>query len=466
MRRVAGPDAAFLYGERPEWHFHVSAVVIVDPEGNDRFSIDEIKRVLAGRLHLVPQFRWKLLEAPLRLDQPIWADDPDFDLDDHLHRVALPAPADDRALGELVGKLVSFKLDRHRPLWEMWLIEGLAGGRVAMLTKIHHAIIDGESGAELATLLFDLESDPEPGPEPPPWEPEPPPSDLERFASGALQAALWPLKVGRFAGQTLQQGVTMIRHARGDEPPAQPFQAPRTSLNGRLTPSRVFASAPVSLDRAKQVKNAFGVKLNDVILAISAGALRGYLVARDELPDDPLVAQIPVSIRSEDPDHVGTKVAAMFSSLATHVADPVARLRAIHTATQSAKEMREAMSAQRIINLTDTTPPALISLAARMWTLAGLDGRTPPVFNLIISNVPGPAFDLYMAGGRVDAMFPMGPLLYGSGVNFTIVSNATRLDFGLLACPDLVPDPWEIAAGIEPALDELVDAATASSPPS
>ncbi len=458
MRRVAGPDAAFLYGERPEWHFHVSAVVIVEPPAPDRFSIDEVRQVLASRLHLVPQFRWKLLEGPLGLDTPIWVDDPGFDIDNHLHRVALPAPGDERALGDLVGTLVGFKLDRARPLWEMWLIEGLQHGRVALLSKIHHAIIDGESGAELATLLFDLEPDPEPTPDPPPWTPEPPPSDLERLAASATRAALWPLKVGRFATQTAQQAATMLRFARRKDPPAQPFQAPRTSLNGHLTPSRTFASAPVSLQAAKQVKDAFGVKLNDVVLAISATALRGYLLDRDELPDAPLVAQIPVSVRSGDTDHVGTKVAAMFSSLATDVADPVERLHAIHAATRSAKEMREAMSAQHIINLTETTPPALIALAARMWTEAGLDGRTPPIFNLIISNVPGPPFDLYMAGARVEAMFPMGPLLYGSGINFTIVSNATRLDFGLMACPDLVPDAWDIATRIPPALDELTHA--------
>ncbi len=458
MRRVAGPDAAFLYGERPEWHFHVSAVVIVEPSDPGGFSLDEVRPVLASRIHLVPQFRWKLLEGPLRLDQPIWVDDPGFDIDNHLHRVALPAPGDERALGELVGTLVGFKVDRSRPLWEMWLIEGLEGGRVALLSKIHHAIIDGESGAELATLLFDLEPDPEPVPEPPPWTPEPPPSDLERLASTATRAALWPLKLGSLAAQAAQQAVTMLRFSRSEKPPAQPFQAPRTSLNGHLTPRRSFASAAVPLGVAKGVKDAFGVKLNDVILAISATALRGYLLDRDELPGAPLVAQVPVSIRGGDTEHVGTRVAAMFASLATDVADPAERLRAIHAGTQSAKEMREAMSAQHIIHLTDTTPPALISLAARMWTAAGLDGRTPPVFNLIISNVPGPPFDLYMAGARVEAMFPMGPLLYGSGINFTIVSTATRLDFGLMACPDLVPDPWDIADRIRPALDELVTA--------
>ncbi|MEZ5243764.1 MAG: wax ester/triacylglycerol synthase family O-acyltransferase [Acidimicrobiales bacterium] len=457
-RQVPGPDAAFLYGERPEWHFHVSALTILDPAASDRFSFDEVVAQLQRRLHLSPQFRWKLLESPLhmRLERPVWIDDPDFDIANHVHRVAAPHPGDRRAVGELVGQLVSYKLDRSRPLWEMWLIEGLEDGRVALLAKIHHAIIDGQSGSELATLLYDLEPDPPPDDEPPPYEPEPAPSFAERIAMATGHAVVWPIRAGRFSRQVLRQGITVGRHALGGDPPAQPLQAPRTVLNGRLTSDRSFASAAVRLDDAKRVKDAFGVKLNDVVLAISAGALRGYLDARSALPDKPLIAQVPVSLRAEADEHIGTKVAALFCSLATDIDDPGERLRAIHASTISAKEMRRDLDADHRINWTDTLPPAAIALAARSWSAAGLDARTPPVFNLIISNVPGPPFDLFLAGARVDAMYPMGPLLYGSGVNFTVVSDADELHFGLMSCPALVPDPWAIADRLPAALDELL----------
>lgn len=464
VRQVAGPDAAFLYGERPEWHFHVSALMLLDPSTSDRFSYDEVVRSLEHRVHRAPQFRWKLLEAPLRLrlDRPIWIDDPDFDVRRHVHRVAVPAPADEHALGELVGRLCSFKIDRTRPLWEIWVIEGLADGRVGLLAKIHHSIIDGQSGAELATLLYDFEPNPAPDPEPPPYEPEPAPDLTQRLALGATNAATWPLRASRFGRQLVRQGVTMGRHALGDDSPAQALQAPRTPFNGKLTPDRAFANAAVSLHAAKEVKNAFGVKLNDVLLAISSTALRDQLVELDALPDSSLVAQVPVSLRDDaNKDTVGTKVANMFCSLATDEADPAERLRAIHRSAVSGKQMREDLTSHHEVNFTDTTAPALIALAARGWSLAGLDARTPPIFNLIISNVAGPPFELYLAGARIDAMYPMGPLLYGSGVNFTIVSNADRLDFGIMACPNLVPDPWAIADRIGPALDELTEAAAA-----
>ena len=464
IRQLEGPDAAFLYGERPEWHFHVSALLILDPSTSERFSVEEVVAQLGRRIHLVPQFRWKLVEGPLRmrLERPIWVDDADFAIEQHVSRVALPDPGDDRALGELVGRLVSIKLDRSRPLWEMWIIEGLAEDQVALLLKVHHSLIDGQSGSEMATLLFDVEPDPEPDPDPPPFEPEPPPPLVARLTRASLNAAGWPLKASRFSLQLIRQGVATGRHLLQPDAPVQPFQAPRTPLNGRLTSERAFTTAHVSLADAKRVRRAFGVKLNDVVLAVCATALRDYLLDHGGLPDAPLVAQVPVSIRDAEAaggqTPVGTRVAAMFCSLATDVEDPVHRLRAIHRSSTSGKALRQELTDAHEVNLTDTTPPAAIAIAARTWSLAGLDARTPPIFNLIISNVAGPPFELYVAGARIDAMYPMGPLLYGSGVNFTVVSNADRLDFGLMSCPALVPDAQAIADRIPGALATLVDA--------
>lgn len=460
MQRVAGPDATFLSAERPEWHFHVSALLILDAASSERFSLDSVRQSLANRLHRMPQFRWKLGGDPLGgLGRPMWIDDPNFDLDRHLHHVALPGAGDRHELGELVGTLVSSKLNRSRPLWEMWLIEGLARGRSALLAKVHHSIIDGESGAELVTLLCDMEADPPPDPPPPAWVPEPPPSQEERWRMAAGDVAEWPVRVAKLGRQLVQQGTTYVSHTRGADRPPHPFEAPKTSFNGRLTPDRAFASAALDLDRAKAVKGAADVKLNDVVLAVTGGAMRSYLAESGELPEKPLVAQVPVSIRGDEPtDHVGTKVSMMFTSIATDIADPAERLRSIHRTTAMAKQVRSALTGQRRINLTDTLPSGLISVAARTWTAAGLDTAVPPVFNLIVSNVPGPPFDLYLAGARIESMYPMGPLLFGSGLNVTVVSNAERLDVGLLSCPDLLPDAWQIADRMQPSLDELADA--------
>lgn len=465
MRRMGGLDAAFLYGETPSWHMHVSAVQLADPStAPGGFSFDRLKELVVARLPQVPQFRWRLVEAPLGLGRPGWVEERDFDPDYHIRRIGCPAPGGRHELGELVGDLVSYKLDRRKPLWEMWVIEGLEDDRVAILTKVHHAIIDGVSGADLATVLMDMQ----PEPAVPPadasvdsLEHERMPGGVELLARGVVHTMFTPWRAMRYAGQLAGSALTFAGFMRRDDAPKIPFQAPRTSLNAAITPHRRFANSTVPLASVKQVKDAFGMKLNDVVLALCAGALRNYLESLGELPDAPLIAQVPVSQRTDaDRGEVGNKVAAMFASLATHIEDPGERLREIHDSTQSAKEMQQALAAKRIMGLTDTTPPGLISLAARTYTAMGLDGRTPPIFNVIISNVPGPPFPLYIGGARLISMAPMGPLLYGGGLNITVLSYMDRLDFGFLSCREAVPDPWLIADGIPLALEELEKAAS------
>jgi diacylglycerol O-acyltransferase / wax synthase len=466
MQRVSGPDAAFLYGETRSWHMHVSSVLIADPSTAPQgFSIERLKENTAKRIEQVPQFRWRVVEVPLGIDNPVFVEDPNFDIDYHVRHIAVPKPGGPRQLADLVGDLASYKLDRSRPLWEFWLIEGLEDGQVAVLAKVHHAIIDGVSGADLATVLLDLEPDPPDPPTPLPVDRgERIPSGAELLARGALSNVVMPWRTAQFSAQ-LRQGRTLLRFRSRARPPAQPFQAPRTSLNGRISPNRRFAFTTLSLATMKAVKNAFGVKLNDVVLAVCAGALRRYLQDHDELPETPLIAQVPVSTRTEETKRdVGMQVAAMFAPLGTDIEDPVERLQAIHEGTQGAKEMQQAMAADKIMNLTDTMSPGLVGLAARMYTAARLEDRTPPVFNLIISNVPGPPFDLYMAGARITGIYPMGPLLYGSGLNITVMSNATGVDFGLLTCREVVPDPWVIADALAEALDELARAADLPEP--
>ncbi len=464
MKRMSGVDAAFLYGETPAWHMHVSAVLLTDPsETPGGFSADRFEQRIASRLHLVPQFRWKLVEVPLGLDRPLWAEDPNFDIGYHVRHIGVPPPGGPEQLGNLIGDLVGYKLNRNIPLWEMWVIDGLADGKVAILAKVHHSIIDGVSGSELATVLFDLEPDPDdPDEDPPPRVLDSVPSSAELVARGMGRMLTSPYRFARFTDQTVRQGLSFIGFQRRAKPPSIPFQAPRTPFNAELTPHRRFAYTSVSLDEVREIKDAFGVKLNDVVLALCAGTLRRYLEKHDELPTTPLIAQVPISLRTEaDAGEVGTKVGAMFASLATDIDDPVARLGAIHESTQSAKEMQQALAADKIMGLTELASPGLISLAARMYTSAGLSSLTPPIMNLIISNVPGPPFPIYTAGARVESLYTMGPLLYGTGINITVFSYDGSIDFGFMVCRELVDDPWSLPEGIPLALAELLAAARA-----
>ena len=459
MQRVDGVDAAFLAAETPEWHFHVSALQIVDPADAPGFDYEAFQQVCEERIHLVPQFRWKLIEPPFRLGWSWFADDPAFLVANHLRHIVVGAPGDRRSVARLVGDLISHKLDRSRPLWEMWFIEGLDDGRVAILTKVHHSIIDGTSGSDIATLLFDLTPTPEPNPAPPPYEAEPAPTTLQIMARNGVGMLQMPLRAMRFGRQIVEQGAASVPMAFTKKAPTLPFQAPATSFNGQLTHRRGFASAALPLADVQALKHAAGVKLNDIVLAICAGVLRSYLHDNDGLPDRPLVAQVPVSTRTAaSRSVVGTQVASMFVSLATDIADPVTRLHAIRDSSTAAKKLHGTMAEHRSLGLSDALLPSAFSVAARAWSTAHLDRRTPPIFNVIISNVAGPPVDLYVAGARIEHMYALGPLLYGGGLNITVFSNGDTIDIGLMTCPDLVPDPWALADRFVPAFDELAAA--------
>lgn len=459
MRRVSGLDSAFLYGETDAWHMHVSALLVMDPpEGG--FDTGRLLDVLASRIHRVPQFRWKLVPVPLGLDRPLWVDDPAFELSDHVRRVGCPAPGGPRELEELVGELIGMKLDRSRPLWEVWVVDGLMGGQVALLAKVHHALVDGASGSELVQLLFDLEADPELEP-PRSWDPEADgattPSAMQLFGMGVGALASVPGQMWRLGRSVTRQARTVAGFLSHDTVPAMPFAVPRTPLNSELGPHRRFASAEVDLEEVREVKDAFGVTVNDAVLALCSGALRRYLADEGALPELPLVAQVPVSTRTAaDHQGDGTKVGAMFASLATHLDDPGDRLRAINESTRAAKEMRVSLQRDRSVGMTDALPPAAIMLAARALSASQLEERAP-VFNVIVSNVPGPDFPLYVAGSELVALYPMGPLLYGAGLNVTVMGYRGALHFGFLTCRSAVPVPQRIADGVHLELKHLRD---------
>jgi len=467
--RLSGLDASFLYMETPTLHMHVAMVAVFDPSTMpDGYSFRRIRQMILDRIALVPVFQRRLVEVPLGLGHPLWVDDPEFDIDNHLRRAALPSPGGMHELGDFAADVTSRQLHRDRPLWEMWVVEGLEDGKIALVAKMHHSTIDGVSGAELLGVLFDLEPDP----------PEPEdqgerqldmrvPSNFELVSHALAASVTRPFELGRVFWRTAQavSGVRKVRQS-GSGKAAMPLTAPRTSINVAVHARRRVAFAAANLADVKKLKKAMGTTVNDVVLAICAGALRSYLLAGDELPDIPLVSVVPVSVTPEMAELKGSnKVSAMFVQLPCQLDDPLERLRAIHEGTKGAKEEHKALGAATLQNWAEHASPNVFAAAARLYTKMKLADRHRPVANLVISNVPGPDFPLYMAGAQMLGMFPLGPVMDGMGLNITIMSYRGVLYWGLAADARAVPRLWDIAAAVPRALTELLKAAGLESDP-
>ena len=451
MIRVSSLDAGMLYAETAEMPMHTMGVLILEPPAGPIF--DALRRVLQQRLHLLPPFRRRLVEDPLQIGDPHWIEDPDFALDNHLHRAAIPSPGSMSELAEFVGDAASRLLDRSKPLWELQLVEGLEGGNVAVVAKIHHAAMDGGRLVALIGVLLDLEPG---GREMPPadaeWSPDTEPSFLWLAADTARVLANKPINALRAIAEV---GATIVGGARpkraSDDSVAKLFEAPATPMNGALSPQRVVAMADVAFDDVKAIKKAFRTTVNDVVLAASCGALRSWLRAHGGLPERPLVANVPVTVRTEAEAEAdaGNRVSMILVHLPVRTEDPVKRLLKIRLETQRAKELhgnaKSDVFRQATDLLTNVTVPWLLTHAVEVYARSHLADRLPFLWNLVISNLPGPPIPLYCAGAKLLRLYPFGPAQQGAGLNLTVMSTMDRLCLGAMACKRMVPDVEDIA---------------------
>lgn len=488
MARLTGLDGAFLALESPTTHLHVMGTMVFDPAGvPGGLGFRRIRSLIDERVPLVAPFRMRMVGVPFGLQHPTLVEDPAFDLDYHVRRASVPAPGGPQELAELVADLAARPLDRSRPLWEFHVIEGLAEGRIGIVAKVHHAIIDGVSGAEVLAAFFDLSADPTPralfGGDPtgarrtlgapdsvdeapdgesgsgPGWAPAALPGELDQLRNtlGNLPGQLDA--IARSVARTVQtaRAVSSRNRESGAELGPSPFQAPQTSINRAISPHRRIAFADLALTDVRKVARAFGGTANDVILAVTAGGLRTLFAGRGEEPDTSLIALVPVSVRTEEEQGtLGNRVSGMLVSLATGVADPVARLRHIRDGMRVAKDQNRVVGPEIFASWAEAAFPALATRLSRLVTNLRLFDHVAPPFNVIVSNVPGPAFPLYLAGARLVSMHPLGPIMEGVGLNVTVFSYLDTVHVGVQACWDLVPDVAVLGSGMATALAELV----------
>ena len=459
MERLSGLDAFFLYAETPTQPLNVCCVMELDtstmPGG---YTFDRFRDAMMLRVDGVPEFRLKLADSQLNLDHPVWVDDDDFQLERHLHRVGLPTPAGRHEFAEVCGDIASLPLDRDHPLWEMWVIEDIADGNArAVLLKAHHAVVDGVAGANLMAQLCTEKPD---APPPDPVDGAGGAVPLAVAASGLVGFALRPWRLATVLPATLTTLVQTLYRARRGATMAAPFAAPPTTFNASFSRARNVAFTQLDLQDIKTIKNRFGVTVNDVVVALCSGVLRRFLLDRHELPEAPLVATVPVSVHDKSDRHGHNHTTWMFCRLATHISDPADRLLEIAEGNSAAKDHVAAMGPTLLQDWTQFAGQKMFGAAKKLLPLLPLPES--PAFNLILSNVPGPQTQLYFLGCEVEAMYPLGPILAGSGLNITVMSLNDELGIGIISCPHLLPDLTDLADGFEIALKELLECPSAT----
>jgi diacylglycerol O-acyltransferase len=475
VEQLSGLDGGFLAMETSSVYGHVGSVCIVDARAahgtESPLTLEHLTGFIESRLPLVPPFRRRLVTVPLGLDHPYWIDDPDFDIEFHIRELALPAPGSDRQLSEQVARLHARPLDRARPLWELYLISGLRGGRAALYSKIHHSAIDGVSGADILTAVLDPSPEGRTLGEVEAFKGEPEPDSTWLLGRSVFALARQPIQAVRVATD-LVRSIPGLANAMGP-PLAQRLvgkddddliattglRAPSTPFNAPVSPHRRWAFTDLPLNEVKSLRTGSDLTVNDVVMALCAGALRRWLELHEALPTAPLVAAVPVSVRTRDQKGTyGNKVSMMLAPLPTNLADPGERLNAMHEAMSAAKDQHGAIPASLLADVSQFAMPALANQAWRLSAKLRLMERVNP-FNLIISNVPGPNVPLYFAGAKLLAYYPVSALVNGQGLNITVMSYRGNLHFGLIACPKLVPDLDVMTVFLREELDELTAAA-------
>ena len=465
MQQLTGMDASFLYFETPRTPMHIGSIQIYDqssvPGGVQGFKT--ILRHIEARLHAARTFRQKLVNVPFGLDHPYWIEDKDFDLEFHVRHIRLPQPGDWRQLCIQTARLHGRPLDLSKPLWEFTVIEGLDNipglpkDCYAIVSKVHHACVDGVSGVDMIQAIHDLDPNhPMVRPATTPWRGEDEPNPLELIARASINTALQPFRFAEVVARTvpamgrLTQGVAQRRFAA-----TKPV--PRTRFNGTVTAHRAVEGRSFDLKEMRAIKSSVpGATINDVVLAVCGGALRAYLTAKNELPQESMVAMAPISVRSTDQRAaMGNQVAAMNVAIGTHIADPIERLNAVHADATASKEMTQAVGAKLMTDYSQFIPSTTAALAARLYTNLGMANRTNPAFNCVITNVPGPQVPLYCAGAKMVAHYGLGPLFDGMGLIFPVVSYCGRITISATSCREMLPDPEFFADCIQGAYDEL-----------
>ncbi len=427
MKSISGLDAAFLYAETPSSHMHIGSVAVI--EGSLEF--DTFRSIINSRLHQIPKLRKRLMYVPFSIDYPYWVDDPNFDIDMHLYHIALPKPGGWKELRKIASTIFSSPLDQSRPLWSFFFVEGLDNvpqvpkGSVAVIAKIHHVAIDGVAGAGMLSLLFDFTNEKRDIPEPRPYHPEPLPNDLSLIMKSTMSFAQNPLKFPKLISSLLSSSFKagMLTRVQHSELPTAPFSAPNTPLNGIISPKRKWNTAILSLERIKVLKKTMGTTMNDVLLAICAGALRRYLLEKEKLPAKPLVAMVPISTRtSANKNESDNQISSMLVQLATNIEDPIEQLEVIHENTIRGKTYQGAVGAKSLANMAEMVPFGVANQAARIYSRYRVSELHNPVFNVTITNVPGPQFPLYLHGNKLLSVMGMAPIIDGMGLILTIFS--------------------------------------------
>ncbi len=469
MQQLSGLDASFLYLETPNAPMHVGGFAIYDPStvpGGQTLRFTEILRNIERRLHLARSFRQKVVNVPLNLDRPWWVEDESFDLEYHVRHIALPQPGDWRQLCIQAARLHSRSLDLTRPLWELYVIEGLDGvpglpkGSFAILFKVHHAAIDGVTGAEIIAALHDLEPEPRSLPKPERgWEPEPDPTPWDLLARATWNTTTRPFGFGELALRTMPAFAQLSSefYSRRLRPERLPGEAPRTRFNGTVSPHRVVEGRSFDLAEIRRVKTSVeGATVNDVVLAVCGGALARYLRAKGELTERPLIAMAPISVRSEDEKGKGgNRVSGMAVGIGTHIDDPVARLQNVHQGAVESKALVSAIGARLMTDYSQFIPSATAGLAARLYSQLALANRSQPFFNTVITNVPGPQMPLYAHGARLVSQYGMGPVGDGIGLIHPVFSYCGQITIAVTACREMMPDPGFYAECLQDSYDEM-----------